>query len=95
MSTAVIQLQVKFDRTQTHPAVFMSEELNLPVMRSEVFVQKDEAHGILNRLKRANSGWFEELKTGNLERECLEEKCSFEEAREVFEHTEATVSITQ
>lgn len=59
-----------------------------------VFVRKDEAHGVLFRTKRANSGWFEELKMGNLERECLEEKCSYEEAREVFEHTEATVSIT-
>lgn len=28
---------------------------------------------------------------GDLERECLEEKCSFEEAREVFEHAETTV----
>lgn len=28
---------------------------------------------------------------GDLERECLEEKCSFEEAREVFEHVETTV----
>ncbi|XP_016297256.1 coagulation factor VII [Sinocyclocheilus anshuiensis] len=55
-----------------------------------VFVGKDEAHGVLFRTKRANSGWFEELKMGNLERECLEEKCSYEEAREVFEHTEAT-----
>nr|AAM88341.1 coagulation factor VII [Danio rerio] len=55
-----------------------------------VFVHRDEAHEVLIRSKRANSGWFEELKTGNLERECLEEKCSYEEAREVFEHTEAT-----
>ncbi|KAA0722686.1 Coagulation factor VII [Triplophysa tibetana] len=58
---------------------------------ASVFERRDEAHGILNRIKRANSGWFEELKMGNLERECLEEECSFEEAREVFEHTEATM----
>ncbi|XP_056587833.1 coagulation factor VII-like [Triplophysa dalaica] len=57
---------------------------------ASVFERRDEAHGVLNRIKRENSGWFEELKMGNLERECLEEKCSFEEAREVFEHTEAT-----
>lgn len=30
---------------------------------------------------------------GDLERECIEEKCSYEEAREVFEHTEVTVGI--
>ncbi|KAG9262334.1 coagulation factor VII-like [Astyanax mexicanus] len=57
---------------------------------ASVFVGRNEAHGVLTRTKRANSGWFEELKVGNLERECLEEKCSYEEAREVFEHTEAT-----
>lgn len=51
------------------------------------------AHEVLSRAKRANSGWFEELKVGNLERECIEEKCSYEEAREVYEHDEATVSI--
>ncbi|KAK7166856.1 hypothetical protein R3I93_006589 [Phoxinus phoxinus] len=55
-----------------------------------VFRGRDGAHEVLTRSKRANSGWFEEMKTGNLERECLEEKCSYEEAREVFEHTEAT-----
>lgn len=60
-----------------------------------VFVRRKEAHEIFTRTKRANSGWFEELKVGNLERECLEEKCSYEEAREVFEHDEATVSITK
>ncbi|XP_036413369.1 coagulation factor VII [Colossoma macropomum] len=57
---------------------------------ASVFVKRNEAHGVLTRTKRANSGWFEELKMGNLERECLEEKCSYEEAREVFEHTEVT-----
>lgn len=57
-----------------------------------VFLARDQAHGLLIRPKRANSGWFEELKRGDLERECLEEKCSKEEAREVFEHEQATVS---
>ncbi|MBN3303540.1 FA7 factor, partial [Amia calva] len=56
-----------------------------------VFLSEDEAHSVLHRHKRANSGWFEELKVGNLERECIEEKCSYEEAREVFEHDEKTV----
>lgn len=28
---------------------------------------------------------------GDLKRECLEELCTYEEAREVFEHTEITV----
>ncbi|KAL4636285.1 hypothetical protein GN956_G13824 [Arapaima gigas] len=57
---------------------------------ASVFLGRDEAHGILERVRRANSGWFEELKMGDLERECLEEKCSYEEAREVFEHKQVT-----
>ncbi|XP_014909735.1 coagulation factor VII-like [Poecilia latipinna] len=57
---------------------------------ASVFLERHEANGVLIRTRRFNSGWFEELKMGNLERECLEEKCSFEEAREVFEHDEVT-----
>lgn len=30
---------------------------------------------------------------GDLKRECLEEICTYEEAREVFEHTETTVRL--
>ncbi|XP_030210111.1 coagulation factor VII isoform X1 [Gadus morhua] len=48
------------------------------------------AHGFLGRLRRSNAGWFEELQRGDLERECLEERCSYEEAREVFEFTKTT-----
>ncbi|KAG9492252.1 coagulation factor X [Eleutherodactylus coqui] len=54
-----------------------------------VFVSQKEANGILKRWKRANS-IFEELKKGNLERECYEEVCNYEEAREVFENEEKT-----
>jgi coagulation factor 9 (Christmas factor) len=50
---------------------------------------------ILSRPKRYNSGKLEEFVRGNLERECIEEKCSFEEAREVFENTEKTVSMSR
>ncbi|TRY92722.1 hypothetical protein DNTS_024811, partial [Danionella cerebrum] len=59
-------------------------------LSASVFVDRDEANTVFSRFKRANSGWLEELKAGNLERECLEEQCSYEEAREVFEHSEAT-----
>ncbi|XP_035493644.1 coagulation factor VII isoform X2 [Scophthalmus maximus] len=55
-----------------------------------VFVDPDRAHGVLVRTRRFNSGWLEELQMGDLRRECLEETCSYEEAREVFEHTETT-----
>ncbi|XP_077423153.1 coagulation factor VII-like [Vanacampus margaritifer] len=57
---------------------------------ASVFLNRDEARSVLVRSKRFNSGWLEELQKGDLKRECLEEKCSYEEAREVFEHQEAT-----
>ncbi|KAI5138892.1 coagulation factor IX [Manis pentadactyla] len=58
-----------------------------------VFLDRENATQILSRLKRYNSGKLEEFIQGNLERECIEEKCSFEEAREVFENTEKTTEF--
>ncbi|KAL4636271.1 growth arrest-specific protein 6 isoform X1 [Arapaima gigas] len=49
----------------------------------------EEAHQFLRRAKRAYQV-FEETKQGHLERECVEERCSFEEAREVFENDPET-----
>uniref|UniRef100_A0A8C0HR69 Coagulation factor IX n=1 Tax=Buteo japonicus TaxID=224669 RepID=A0A8C0HR69_9AVES len=58
-----------------------------------VFIENKEASSVLSRQKRANSNRLEEVIPGNLERECIEEKCSFEEAREVFENTEKTMEF--
>ncbi|KAM6124858.1 coagulation factor IX [Phoenicopterus ruber ruber] len=60
---------------------------------STVFIENKEASSVLHRQKRANSNRLEEVIPGNLERECIEEKCSFEEAREVFENTEKTMEF--
>ncbi|XP_076203080.1 coagulation factor IX [Aptenodytes patagonicus] len=60
---------------------------------STVFIENKEANSVLHRQKRANSNRLEEVIPGNLERECIEEKCSFEEAREVFENTEKTMEF--
>ncbi|XP_067298446.1 coagulation factor VIIi [Pseudorasbora parva] len=49
-----------------------------------VFLDKDGASSVLRRVRRANT-FLEEMKRGNLERECIEEICDYEEAREVFE----------
>ncbi|XP_068586770.1 coagulation factor VII [Cebidichthys violaceus] len=49
----------------------------------DVFVSRPEASVFLHRTRRANF-LFEELRRGNLERECQEEKCSYEEAKEIF-----------
>lgn len=55
-----------------------------------VFLDNKRASQVLVRARRANS-WLEEVKPGNLERECIEEICDHEEAREVFEITDLTV----
>ncbi|XP_060941497.1 coagulation factor IXb [Limanda limanda] len=55
-----------------------------------VFVTHQAAHAVLHRQRRYNSGHLEEIWKSNLERECVEENCSFEEAREVFENDEKT-----
>ncbi|MEE6470644.1 hypothetical protein FKM82_009021 [Ascaphus truei] len=61
-----------------------------PLLTSAVFLQHKEAATVLKgRLKRANN-WFEEMKPGSLERECKEETCSYEEAREIFKDDRRT-----
>ncbi|XP_039215675.1 coagulation factor X-like [Crotalus tigris] len=62
---------------------------SLPKTESNVFLQSKVANRFLQRTKRANS-LFEEFKSGNIERECIEERCSKEEAREAFEDQEKT-----
>lgn len=55
-----------------------------------VFLPADAAHSVLRRLRRANF-LLEEMKQGNIQRECREEICTYEEAREAFENDEKTV----
>lgn len=54
-----------------------------------VFLHTKDANQVLTRPRRANT-IFEELKQGNVERECREERCDREEAREIFEDDEKT-----
>ena len=58
----------------------------MQLINKDVILSKEQAHAFLSRKLLANS-WhrFEEANQGNLERECREEICSYEEAREVFE----------
>ncbi|XP_048885265.1 coagulation factor IXa [Brienomyrus brachyistius] len=58
-----------------------------------VLLPQDEANSVLRRQRRFNTGGLEELRKGNLERECMEERCSWEEAREVFENVEKTMEF--
>ncbi|XP_043393964.1 transmembrane gamma-carboxyglutamic acid protein 1 isoform X3 [Chelonia mydas] len=54
-----------------------------------VFLTENKANSVLKRYPRAN-GFLEEIKQGNIERECSEEICTYEEAREAFENDEKT-----
>ncbi|KAM3585382.1 uncharacterized protein V6R79_016416 [Siganus canaliculatus] len=58
-------------------------------LSDHVFLRSQEASQVLARSRRANQ-LFEEMKPGNLERECMEEICDHEEAREVFEQADKT-----
>ena len=65
------------------------------VFISEAFISHQEASQFIKlRRKRANT-WhrFEEVEEGNIERECLEEACSREEAREALEDDALTVLL--
>ncbi|XP_034540008.1 coagulation factor IXb [Notolabrus celidotus] len=59
-----------------------------------VFVSQQVAKAVLIRQRRHNSGKLEEvLYKDNLERECIEEMCSREEAREWFENEDQTTEF--
>ncbi|CAB1325379.1 unnamed protein product [Coregonus sp. 'balchen'] len=58
-----------------------------------VFLSGQAADSVLRRQRRHNTGMFEEMLWGNLERECLEERCDLEEARETFENEEKTMEF--
>ncbi|KAM9038774.1 coagulation factor VII [Sarcophilus harrisii] len=68
---------------------FLGFTLVLQESLTAVFLNQEEANDVLKRERRANS-FLEELRSGSLERECIEEKCSFEEAREIFKNNERT-----
>ncbi|XP_077463065.1 coagulation factor X [Stigmatopora argus] len=67
-------------------------------IESTVFLQRASAGQLLrssvaNRMRRANSKLLEEMFPGNLERECFEERCSQEEAAEIFQSQEKTLEF--
>ncbi|CAH6787051.1 Proz [Phodopus roborovskii] len=73
--------------------LFLAFILTLALHQVElsVFLPASEANKVLVRWKRAGSYLLEEIFEGNLEKECYEEICSYEEAREVFENDIKTV----
>ncbi|XP_017717274.1 PREDICTED: vitamin K-dependent protein Z isoform X3 [Rhinopithecus bieti] len=69
--------------------------LVLALQRAEpsVLLPASKANDVLVRWKRAGSYLLEELFEGNLEKECYEEICAYEEAREVFENEVVTLKM--
>ncbi|XP_066033102.1 transmembrane gamma-carboxyglutamic acid protein 1 isoform X3 [Chamaea fasciata] len=59
------------------------------ITMDSVFLTEDKANSVLKRYPRANT-FLEEIKQGDIEHECREEICSYEEAREAFENEEKT-----
>ncbi len=71
--------------------VHVMSQLSCFVVFSCPVLSQNKASQFLLRHRRANT-LFEEGKKGNLERECIEELCNKEEAREIFENNLETVS---
>ena len=60
-----------------------------------VFITHQEANQFIKRRRKRTNSWIrtEEFYGGNIERECIEEVCSREEAREALEDDVLTVSL--
>ncbi|XP_036407925.1 protein Z, vitamin K-dependent plasma glycoprotein a [Megalops cyprinoides] len=56
----------------------------------KVFLDKKVASAVMSRQKRDNSGNEEKVMPPNLERECVEEVCNYQEAHEIFKDTYRT-----
>ncbi|XP_018423201.1 PREDICTED: transmembrane gamma-carboxyglutamic acid protein 4 [Nanorana parkeri] len=59
----------------------------------QVFKDGEDASSFLGRRLLYNQFDFEMFVPGNLERECNEEQCNYEEAREIFEDHDATMKF--
>ncbi|XP_062433776.1 transmembrane gamma-carboxyglutamic acid protein 4 [Rhea pennata] len=83
---------------QLHVMVFAfphcTERLNnLKHERKEVFTSEKDANLFLGRHLLNNRFDFEAFTPDNLERECFEELCNYEEAREIFEDPDRTMDF--
>ncbi|KAM8807671.1 prothrombin [Eudromia elegans] len=81
------------DKASILRGLLLSSLLHLTLSHDGVFLGKGQALSLLKRPRRANKGFLEEMLKGNLERECLEETCSYEEAFEALESTDHTVEF--
>ncbi|XP_078065243.1 vitamin K-dependent protein C-like [Mustelus asterias] len=72
--------------------MFLLAACFINVSSYSVFLPEKDANDVLRIRKRAN-GFFEEFKPGNLERECNEEKCAFEEVKEIFDSMDKALTF--
>lgn len=72
------------------PSCLALAALSCLVHSQHVFLAPQQALSLLPRVRRANKGFLEEMRQGNLERECFEELCDYEEAFEALESPTAT-----
>uniref|UniRef100_A0A8C3SXE8 Proline rich and Gla domain 4 n=1 Tax=Chelydra serpentina TaxID=8475 RepID=A0A8C3SXE8_CHESE len=63
------------------------------VKRNVLFTSEKEANLFIGRHLLYNRFDFEVFTPGNLERECYEELCNYEEAREIFEDPDKTMTF--
>ncbi|XP_036282973.1 transmembrane gamma-carboxyglutamic acid protein 4 isoform X2 [Pipistrellus kuhlii] len=61
----------------------------------EVFTSKEEASSFIHRHLLYNRFDLELFTPGDLERECVEELCNYEEAREIFVDEDKTLAFWQ
>lgn len=80
-------------KVKVYKEINLSTYISVLSYNVPVFISAHDANSVIKRQRRASSLLLEEVLEGSLERECLEERCTHEEAREVFEDDEMLVSI--
>ncbi|XP_041445845.1 transmembrane gamma-carboxyglutamic acid protein 4-like [Xenopus laevis] len=70
-------------------------EESTPMGKEKVFTNREDASQYIRRHLLYNQFDFEMIVPGNLERECYEEICNYEEAREVFEDPDTAMAFWQ
>ncbi|OCT81903.1 transmembrane gamma-carboxyglutamic acid protein 4 [Xenopus laevis] len=77
------------------PFCTMKAEESIPMDKGKVFTNREDASQFIGRRLLYNQFDFEMLVPDNLERECYEEICNYEEAREVFEDPDTAMAFWQ
>ncbi|XP_067898067.1 vitamin K-dependent protein C-like [Heterodontus francisci] len=70
--------------------IFLMAACCIDMSSYSVFLPEKDAADVL-RIRKRHNYLFEEFRPGNMERECHEETCVFEEAREILHSTDKTL----